>query len=179
MPKRSKQELLSAYAGLVRRWATRVDLVAPGDLADLETRHIEDSLRLSPLVAGLPPGPCADVGSGAGFPGIPLAIAHPERRWRLIEPRSRRAAFLEDVVRELDLNCEVVPQPVENAIATGGARSHSLAVARALAAPQRALAMIEPLVQAGGVAAVFVGERADIPAQAELWADGVAIVRVE
>ncbi|MGH2757021.1 MAG: RsmG family class I SAM-dependent methyltransferase, partial [Actinomycetota bacterium] len=67
------QGKLAAYAALVRTWANRLDLVAPGDLDRFEERHIADSLRLLPLLERLPEGPCVDVGSGAGLPGIPLA----------------------------------------------------------------------------------------------------------
>src|SRR5688500_14128170 len=78
MPDQGKLDL---YAALVRAWAPKLDLVSPADLERFEERHIADSLRVLDLVAGAPQGPCCDVGSGAGLPGIPLAIAS-ERHWR-------------------------------------------------------------------------------------------------
>jgi 16S rRNA (guanine527-N7)-methyltransferase len=171
-------EALADYAALIRRWAERIDLVAPADLDRLEERHIADSLRLAPLLDVLPPGPCADVGSGAGFPGIPLAIVRPDRPWRLIEPRRRRAAFLEEAVRVLALDCDVVVSSVEEASADAGlARAHALVTARALAPPQRAFELIMPLVTPGGAGAVFVCGGATMPLESEEWVPGVAIMR--
>lgn len=115
------------------------------------------------------------MGSGAGLPGVPLAIARPQRRWRLIEPRRRRAAFLEEVVRRLQLDCEVVVATVAQAADTLG--PHALVTARALAEPARSLELILPLVGSSGIAAVFVGEGGRIPPEAEEWQEGLAIVR--
>jgi 16S rRNA (guanine527-N7)-methyltransferase len=168
---------LADYAGLVREWAARVDLVAPGDLDRFESRHIADSLRLLRLLRSLPPGPAVDVGSGAGLPGVPLAIADPSRPWRLLEPRRMRLAFLEEVVRALALDCEVVALTAERAAEDPRLRrAHVLAVARALAPPAAAFRLLGPLVAPGGVAAVFVGAR-ELPPGAEEWAQGVAIMR--
>lgn len=170
--------LLERYAALVREWAPRLDLVAPGDLDRLEERHIEDSLKALPWVERAPPGPCIDVGSGAGFPGIPLAIAVPSRAWRLLEPRRRRAAFLEEVVRELDLDCEVLPLRAEQAAQDRVLRGrHGLAIARALAEPRAAFALLEPLLVPRGLALVFAGRGADLPARARVTGEGLAIVR--
>jgi 16S rRNA (guanine527-N7)-methyltransferase len=161
----------------VREWAPRLDLVAPGDLDRFESRHIADSLRLLGLVRSLPPGPAADVGSGAGLPGVPLAIADPSRPWRLLEPRRRRMAFLEEVVRSLALDCEVVALSAERAAEDPRLRrAHVLAVVRAVAPPAAAFPLLAPLVAPGGVAAVFVGG-GELPPGAEEWAQGVAIMR--
>jgi 16S rRNA (guanine527-N7)-methyltransferase len=172
-----ESERLRAYAELVRRWAPRLDLVAPGDLERFESRHVSDSLRILSLLDSLPPGPCVDVGSGAGIPGIPLAICRPQRRWRLLEPRRRRASFLEEAVRVLDLNCEVLVLTAEEAAAGPLSGAHVLAIARALAAPERALELLLPLVGDRGVAAVYVGGGGRIPAKAEEWGRGIAIIR--
>jgi 16S rRNA (guanine527-N7)-methyltransferase len=176
MPDQGK---LAEYASLVRSWADRLDLVAPGDLAAFEKRHIEDSLRLLPLVTGAPPGECADVGSGAGLPGIPLAIAS-GRPWRLLEPRVRRAGFLEEVVRELELDCEVAMITAEQAAADPRLMAaHQVVTARALAPPGRAFELLLPLVAPGGSAAVFHGPGADLPRDAEEWAPGIATIAGE
>ena len=172
------QGKLAEYAALVRRWAPRLDLVSPGDLERLEERHIADSLRLAPLLDELPEGPCIDVGSGAGLPGIPLAMARPGRAWRLLEPRARRAVFLEEVVRALDLTCEVVQETAEQAAGGRFRGLHALGVARALAPPGEALSLVAPLVRAGGATALFVGSRAELPSRAALWAPGIAIIRL-
>jgi 16S rRNA (guanine527-N7)-methyltransferase len=174
----SVQPLLDAYAGLVRRWASRLDLVSPQDLDRFEQRHIHDSLRLLPLLEELPSGPAVDVGSGAGLPGIPLSIAAPDRSWRLLEPRRGRAAFLEEVVRQLDLDCEVLALSAEEAASDPRlARSHALAVGRALAPPDAALALLKPLLAPGGVGALFVGAAAPMPPKTHVWSEGLAIFR--
>ena len=173
-------ELLRAYAGLVRKWASRLDLVSPGDLDRLEERHVRDSLRVAPLLDELPDGPCADVGSGAGFPGVPLAIARPSRLWTLVEPRKRRAAFLEEVVRELGLNARVEARSAEEfALDEALTESHVVATARALADDYgRIVSLTEPLLQPAGVTVVFKGEGAKtLPEDAELWAPGLIIMR--
>lgn len=145
------------YAELVRAYSDRLDLVSPGDLDRFEERHIRDSLRARPWIRRCPPGPAVDVGSGAGLPGIPLAIADPERPWVLLEPRRRRAAFLEEVVRDLDLaNVEVRPQSAEEAVAEHGA-IFTVAIARALAPPMAAIEMLRPLVVPRGTVLLFVG----------------------
>ena len=171
-------ELLSAYAALVRKWAPRLDLVSPGDLDRFEERHIEDSLRAAPLLDELPGGPCVDIGSGAGLPGIPLAIARPERRWTLLEPRQRRAAFLEEVVRELALEAEVVALTAELAAENPGlARAHALATARAVASAEAVRTLAEPLLAPGGATLVFSGRTAETPPDAVEWAPGLTIMR--
>jgi 16S rRNA (guanine527-N7)-methyltransferase len=173
MPDQGK---LSRYAALVRAWAPTLDLVSPGDLERFEERHIADSLRVLALITAAPPGICADVGSGAGLPGIPLAIAS-GRKWRLFEPRARRAAFLEEVVRDLGLDCEVSRSTAQEALADG-LNDHVAVTARALAPPSEAFALITPLVGPGGMAIVFHGPGATLPTEAKSWSDGIASIEI-
>lgn len=169
---------MGAFAALLRHYGSRVDLMAPGDLGRLEERHLDDSLKALALVASSPSGPAIDVGSGAGLPGIPLAIAVPERLWRLLEPRSKRAAFLDEVVRELGLNAEVVRKTSQEAATDPAlAATHAVATARALAQPRRAFELMGPLVAPGGVRVVWLGRSSALPPGAERWADGLAIMR--
>jgi 16S rRNA (guanine527-N7)-methyltransferase len=171
---------LAAYAELVRAWAPRLDLVAPGDLDRFEARHIEDSLEALPLVAAEAAGPAVDVGSGVGAPGVPLAIAAPDRHWRLLEPRHLRAAFLEEVVRELVLDAEVTALSAAQAAADPAvAGSHQIATARALSAPAQAEALCRPLVRAGGLVLVWRGKTARISSSSGALAQGLASIRVD
>lgn len=173
------QDLLRRYVELVELWAPRTDLVSPGDLGRFTERHIDDSLRLLDLLAEAAPGPAIDVGSGAGLPGIPLAVADPSRLWRLLEPRRKRAAFLEEVVRELALtNVGVIARTAQAAAADPALRAaHSLAVARALAPPPAAIDLLVPLVAPGGFAVVMIGD-ADLPPNSTMWREGIAKVSV-
>jgi 16S rRNA (guanine527-N7)-methyltransferase len=170
---------LDAYVRLVHQWAPKLDLVAPGDLDRFEDRHIADSLRALPLLERSPPGALADVGSGAGLPGVPLALAS-GRFVRLIEPRRRRAAFLEECLRTLDLAGEVVPLTAQKAAADPRfARAHSVVVSRALAPPAAALRLALPFVAPGGVAVIWLGASAQMPPGSEEFEPGIAIVRAE
>lgn len=174
----SDQGKLSEYEDLIRSWAGRLDLVSPGDLDRLHERHIADCLRALALVLDAPEGPCIDVGSGAGLPGVPLAIAS-GRPWRLLEPRSKRAAFLDEVVRTLELDCEVVRLTAEAAARDPRfTRAHVVATARALAPPRAAFELLTPLVAPGGCAVVFHGPDAELPAGAERSAPGLATIVV-
>ena len=151
------QEFLR-YAALVRAYSDKLDLVSPGDLDRFEERHVRDSLRARPYISQAPPGPAVDVGSGAGLPGIPLAIADRSRQWVLLEPRRRRAAFLEEVVRDLALtHVEVRAETAEKAHEELGA-TFAVATARALAPPAYAVEMLRPLVVPRGTILLFVGD---------------------
>ena len=172
-------DTMGVYARLAREWAPKLDLVSPGDLDRFEERHIGDSLRALPLLEAIPAGPIADVGSGAGLPGIPLAIAS-GRYVRLIEPRRRRAAFLEKCLRRLKLPGEVLSITAEEAADDSRyARAHPFVVARALAPPEEALELVLPLTTPGGIAAIYLGASAKIPPGAEEFMPGIAIVRAD
>jgi 16S rRNA (guanine527-N7)-methyltransferase len=172
------RDRLAAYAELVREWSPRLDLIAPGDLEVFEKRHIEDSLRALPLVESAPGGACVDVGSGSGLPGVPLAIAS-GRPWRLLEPRRRRAGFLEEVVRSLGLDAEVVALRAEEAASDPRLRDHVVATARAVAPPREALEACRRLVRPGGIVILWIGERSEFPPEAEEMGEGLASIRVE
>ena len=90
---------LEAFAELVRLWSSKINLVAPGDLASLWPRHVLDSAQLLPLV---PPSArvLADLGSGAGFPGLVLAILT-DLPTHLVERNRKKAAFLREAARRL------------------------------------------------------------------------------
>jgi 16S rRNA (guanine527-N7)-methyltransferase len=88
---------LDAYAGLLRRWSGRINLVAASTLADLWRRHFLDSAQLFPLI---PPGAHSliDLGSGAGFPGLVLAVMGAPGV-ELVESDARKCAFLREAAR--------------------------------------------------------------------------------
>jgi 16S rRNA G527 N7-methylase RsmG len=109
---------------------------------------------------------------------VVLAVAERDRRWRLLERHRGRAAFLEEVVRALDLDAEVVTLSAEAAVDRRELRgTHVLSTARALAPPATAFRLLEPFAHPAGVRVVMVGRRATIPPQADEWTDGVAIIR--
>jgi 16S rRNA (guanine527-N7)-methyltransferase len=122
-------------------------------LEDARARLVEDSLRAVELLRGLA-GPIADVGSGGGAPGIPLANALPRTEFVLLEAERRRCAFLEHWAPP---NVRVVWGRVEEQ----GTDWAGAALAKALAPPPVAAEWCLPLVRPGGIAVLWVGETAD------------------
>ncbi len=103
---------LAALLAELADWNTRINLTAITDPAEAVDKHLLDSLAVLPHLKGLA---VADVGSGAGFPGLPLAIADPDRRFCLIESTGKKASFLRHVVARLELpNVEVVAERAES-----------------------------------------------------------------
>jgi len=116
---------------------------------------LDDALRAVPLLSQAR-GPVIDVGSGGGSPGIPLAVAFPDRSFTLLEAERRKCDFLEAITAELP-NVEVVwGRAEEQPVDTFGA-----ALAKALAKPQVAAELCLPLVRCGGIAILWVGETAE------------------
>ena len=103
---------LVAHLDLLDDWNTRMNLTAIRDRPSQLTKHLLDSLTVLPYLQG---GRIADVGSGAGFPGIPLAIVAPGRHFSLIESTGKKCRFLEHVRDALGLaNVEVVQSRAES-----------------------------------------------------------------
>lgn len=105
------------YEGEILRWSPRVHLVSPQDCSRLATRHILDSLALQQVVTLHEGDSLADVGSGAGFPGIPLAIGRPDLNVTVIESNRKKGLFLRHIMEMLSLkNVRVVIDRVESLI---------------------------------------------------------------
>lgn len=103
---------LVAHLDLLDDWNTRMNLTAIRDRPSQLTKHLLDSLTVLPYLQG---ERIADVGSGAGFPGIPLAIVEPHRHFTLIESTGKKCRFLEHVREALELsNVEVVQSRAES-----------------------------------------------------------------
>lgn len=101
----SAREKLLAYLELLAKWNKTYNLTAIRDPQKMISHHLLDSLA---VLAHLPAGTLADIGSGGGLPGIPLAIAQPERRVTLNDANQKKGAFLQQAVIELKLsNAEV------------------------------------------------------------------------
>jgi 16S rRNA (guanine527-N7)-methyltransferase len=98
---------LEAYAELLIRWSARINLVGRDTLADLWRRHMLDSAQLLPLMPEGTQG-LIDLGSGAGFPGLVLAILG-ARGVELVEADSRKAAFLREAARITEVNPTIRP----------------------------------------------------------------------
>ena len=106
-------DLLAAYERRLAAHAVPTGMISRGDAELLWSRHLIDGIRAAPAIEDA--RQIADLGSGAGIPGIPLAIASPNASFTLVEPRRARAAFLEAVVDALPLpNTEVVVRKAED-----------------------------------------------------------------
>ena len=110
LPARAPEKLID-YLGLLTHWNRAFNLTAIRDPRQMISKHLLDSLSVLPYVGE---GLVADVGSGAGLPGIPLAIALPETRFVLIDSNGKKTRFLTQARISLGLdNVEVIHQRVE------------------------------------------------------------------
>jgi 16S rRNA (guanine527-N7)-methyltransferase len=146
-------QLLLRYEALLRERAIPLGIVARSDRDRLHQRHVVDSLRAATLFRSAD-RMAYDLGSGAGLPGIPLAIALPGCRFTLAESRSKRAAFLELVVAELALtNADVHADRVET-LSSGA----DVVTARAFAPLGETWRLAAQLLRPKGRLIYFAGE---------------------
>ncbi len=103
---RETETRLRDYLSLLMRWNTRINLVARAEPELLWQRHILDSVQLLPLLP-TGPGPLVDLGSGAGFPGLVLALLS-DRETHLVEADRRKCAFLQEAARSLGVTCVTI-----------------------------------------------------------------------
>jgi 16S rRNA (guanine(527)-N(7))-methyltransferase RsmG len=157
---------LTRYGHLVYSQTAKLSLIAKGDRASVFTRHVLDSLNPLSLFRE-PPATAIDVGSGAGFPGIPLAIAWPGSTITLVESRERKAGFLERAVRDLGIrNVKVACLRLEDYGKTSRAIPQGAAFIRAVGGLPELLRALGPLCLPGSRWVYFLG--AGTPAEATI-----------
>lgn len=158
----SQRKALAAFWSLVLEANERHNLTAIVDAEEAAVKHFVDSL--TPLLVGALPrrGRLVDVGSGAGFPGIPLAVAGPELEVTLVESVGKKAAFLRQAVERLGLPVRVLAMRAEAAGRDPRYReAFDAAVARALAPMPVASEWCLPLVRPGGRFVAMRGARGE------------------
>ena len=162
---------LTAHLDLLDEWNARMNLTAIRDRPSQLTKHLLDSLTVLPYLHG---ERIADVGSGAGFPGIPLAIVEPQRHFALIESTGKKCRFLEHVRDTLGLaNVEVVQSRAE---AYKPDVRFDTVIARAVGPVADIVKAAGPLVVGGGRLLCMKGRRPDQELAARLNGWKVAAV---
>src|SRR5438132_8908726 len=152
---------LGRHVDLMLKWNKSINLTAITDPDEVAEKHVLDSLAVVPI---LPQGSLLDAGSGAGFPGIPVAIARPDLEVVLVDSVQKKVAFLKNVLAELRL-----PQVKAVAVRLEGNPSREdlprvhAAVARAHSAPEEWLALADHYVLPGGVAICMLGPSETLP----------------
>lgn len=142
---------LGTFLDLVEKWNPKINLVSVASLASAWTRHMLDSAQLLSLV-NRPTGVWLDIGSGGGFPGIVVSIiaqeSNPDLRVSLVEADRRKAVFLGEAVRKLNLTAKVYCERIENLPPMDA----QIISARALAPLESLLPMVSRHLSEGGVA---------------------------
>jgi 16S rRNA (guanine527-N7)-methyltransferase len=136
---------LLAYLALLDRWNRTYNLTAIRDPREMVGKHLLDSLAMHPYIGA---GNLADLGAGAGLPGIPLAIAKPGLRLTLVESNGKKARFLREAVRTLGLANARVAESRAEALDEPGA--YDAITARALATLPLIIALGGHLLKPGG-----------------------------
>lgn len=140
------------YLELLQRWNKAFNLTAVRDPAQMVPRHLLDSLSIAPWVVG---ERLLDVGTGAGLPGIPLAILNPDMHCTLLDSNGKKTRFVRQVVMELDLgNVEVVQERIEDHVCPS---PYPLITARAFASLVDLVNLTDRLLASGGVLLAMKG----------------------
>ena len=146
------------YAAILAGAGIERGLIGPGEVGRIWERHILNSAAIVELVAD--GERVADVGSGAGLPGIPLVLARPTVRVTLIEPLLRRADFLSEVTELLGCNAVVIRGRAEESRVQDEAGEIDAVTSRAVASLDKLTRWCFPLLSAGGRMMAMKGERA-------------------
>ncbi len=147
------------YGELLAGAGVERGLLGPREVDRIWHRHLLNCVALGELLE--PGDKVVDLGSGAGLPGLVLAIARPDLRMTLVEPLLRRSDFLNEVVAELGLDVEVVRARAEEASVRQRFAETDAAVSRALAPLDKVTRWSLPLLRSGGRMLAMKGERAD------------------
>ena len=148
-------------------WNTRVNLTAITDPQEVRLRHFLDSLSLLPCLGETSGKHLIDVGTGAGFPGLPLAMARPDLQVTLLEATGKKLAFIDEMARMLKLkNARTLHARAEEAGQMPGERErYEYVTARAVARLPVLAEYLLPLARVGGLCIAMKGETATQEAQ--------------
>ncbi|MCH1881599.1 16S rRNA (guanine(527)-N(7))-methyltransferase RsmG [Agrococcus sp. ARC_14] len=151
-------ELARSYTASLAAHGETLGLIGPRELPQLWSRHILNSALLAPLLRGR----VGDVGSGAGLPGLVLAIARPDVSLTLIEPMERRTDWLQSEVDRMGLdNVTVLRARAEDLPGSSALKPLDQVTARAVSALRTLIPLTAPLVRSGGQLVLMKGGRAE------------------
>jgi len=153
----TNQEKFDALLDELERWNQKVNLTAIRDREEMITGHLLDSLSVRPLLRG---SRILDVGTGAGFPGLPLAIVEPQREFHLIDSNNKKIAFVQHITGLLGLDNVTAVKARSEDYAPGN--RFDTVIARALASLPRLVEIAGHHVGEGGV---FVALKGRYPAE--------------
>lgn len=176
---RETLERLNLYESALKRWQPAVNLVAPATLPQIWRRHFADSAQLAALVPAQAQS-LVDLGSGAGFPGLVLAILLGGKRLKrvvLVESDQRKAAFLREVARQTGTDVEVVSARIEAPGTRARIGTADVVCARALAALDALLELAFPLFGPNSIGLFLKGKdaAAEVEAARVRWQLDVAL----
>jgi len=144
---RETMQRLVIYEGLLRKWQSKINLVSPASLPHLWERHMADSYQLLALTEERS-GTWLDLGSGAGFPGLVVAMAGFSGSVTLVESDQKKAAFMRTVIRETGCAAQVICARAET-LSDADIGPVSIVSARALTALDKLLALSQPFFNPG------------------------------
>ena len=156
----SNQELFDAYASFLQTENAKYNLTSITDPDEIRQKHFEDSLMLLEIAEVAQGAKLLDVGSGAGFPGVPLKIARLDLRVSLLESTAKKATFLRLLGEQLGLEFAVINERAETAAHQPELRGQfDFVVSRAVAALPLLCELCLPFVKPGGTFAAYKGTR--------------------
>jgi 16S rRNA (guanine527-N7)-methyltransferase len=145
------------YREELMRWSERMNLTALRGPIQIVRQGFLDSLACAPFLP-TQPHRVLDIGSGAGFPALPLAIVRPDAAFTLVEATRKKVTFLRHLVRTLQLPCVVIHARAEAlAVDPAHARAYDVVLSRAVAPVQKQITLVYPFLRGGGAFLAQVG----------------------
>lgn len=174
-------EQFDAYLSLLMKWNSKLNLSAIREPDAIIRRHFVECIQCAQVLPSLPAGATLlDFGSGAGFPGVPIAICRPELKVTLAESQGKKVSFLREAVRSLGLESEVYDGRVEEMPAE---RKFTIVTLRAVDKMVEACRSALLRVDLGGYVVFFATERIESEIKSTLpeiaWRDSVRTVGLE
>lgn len=165
------QTKIIAYCALLQKWNKAYNLIGDSTEQEILKRHILDSLSIVPFINETN---ILDVGTGAGLPGIPLAIYFPEKNFTLVDSNGKKTRFLQQVVHELKLpNVTVFNARIEQLDRN---KTYELILSRAFAAVKLMLDLTQPLLAPNGK---FLAMKGKVPTEELAGLAEVFTIKIE